>query len=338
MEIKEGVVLAPFTTFGIGGPARYSAEVSSIPELYEALDFATNKAIRVFVLGGGSNTLLPDSGFDGLVIKIEIQGIESVEEDDECLIVAGAGEGWDALVARSIEQNLWGLENLSSIPGTVGGAVVQNIGAYGAALSQTLEWVEVLDTIEKSTKTFKASDCKFGYRDSIFKQQPGRYIVLFAAFRLFREPKRNLSYKDLSEIFENAQPSLREVRSAVLDIRKKKFPDVRVEGTAGSFFKNPIISETDAKKLQEKYPEMPIFSIPESLEIKIPLGWILDHVMHMRGYAHGNVRLFENQALVVVANKSATAKEVRDFMHEIQEKVLSECGMAIEPEVHIVVR
>jgi UDP-N-acetylmuramate dehydrogenase len=338
MNIQEGVALAPFTTFHIGGPAKYFAEVTTVPELYQALDFARDTQARVLVLGGGSNILLPDQGFDGLVIKIAIDGIERVEEDDTTLMVSGAGEDWDAYVAQTIEQNLWGLENLSGIPGTVGGAVAQNIGAYGAALSQTLEWVEVLDTHEQITKTIQISDCKFGYRDSIFKQLPGHYIVLYAAFRLSRMPKRNLSYKDLSERFQTSDPALPEIRKAVLEIRRLKFPDISIEGTAGSFFKNLIVNEVEAKKLQEKYPGMPVFSIPESLEIKIPLGWILDHVLKLRGYKNGNVRLFEKQALVVVADKNTSSQEVQDFMYDIQKKVFDECAINIEPEVHIVVR
>jgi UDP-N-acetylmuramate dehydrogenase len=306
MEIQEGIPLAPFTTFGIGGPATYFARTQSVSDLYEALEFAEEKSLKIFILGGGSNILLPDEGFDGLVLKIEIPGIESVHEDNSVLMVIGAGESWDETVAESIKQNLWGIENLSGIPGTVGGAAVQNIGAYGASLSQTLEWVEVLDILEKKTKTLTKEACRFGYRDSIFKQETGRYVVLHVALQLSTTPQPNLAYKDLSERFKATAPSLAEIRKAVLLIRAGKFPDLAVEGTAGSFFKNPIVSASEAKKLQEKYPAMPVFSLPESTNIKIPLGWILDHVLGMRGFTNGPVRLYENQALVVVAQKGSS--------------------------------
>jgi UDP-N-acetylmuramate dehydrogenase len=335
MEIQEGVTLAPLTTFGIGGPAAYFARAQSIADLHAALDFAKEKSLKTFILGGGSNVLLPDHGFKGVVIKVELPGFTSITEDEGELLVVGGGESWDGVVAHTVEKGWWGVENLSGIPGTVGGAVVQNIGAYGAALSQTLEWVEMLDTTESRTKTLTNEQCRFGYRDSIFKQEPGRYIALTVALRLSHDARPNLTYKDLAEYFKERAPTLKEIRTAVLEIRQKKFPNLTVEGSAGSFFKNPIVSGDEAKKLEEKYPGMPVFSLPESHEIKIPLGWILDHVLHLRGYTEGPVRSYEHQALVVVAKRGAQSKQVKDFVTDVQKKVFDACAIRIEPEVFI---
>jgi UDP-N-acetylmuramate dehydrogenase len=203
MEIKEHVPLAPYTTFGIGGVARFFVQVTSVSELTEAFAFARTHHSKTFILGGGSNVLVPDQGFDGLVIKIEYQGVEVVGEK----IVAAAGESWDRIVARAVECGLWGIENLSGIPGTLGGAVVQNIGAYGAALSQTLEWVEVFDAISGTVRTLTKQECMFGYRESVFKHDRA-LVVLRAALKLSSEPSPNLEYKDLQAAFSGTSPTL----------------------------------------------------------------------------------------------------------------------------------
>jgi UDP-N-acetylmuramate dehydrogenase len=336
MEIQEGVPLAPLTTFRIGGNAKFFAHIKDLNELFEALAFVKEKQISIFILGGGSNSLVDDAGFDGLVLKVELPGIESVEEDEGVLVVSGAGESWDAVVEKAVQAGWWGIENLSGIPGTVGGAVVQNIGAYGAVISQVLEWVEVYDREKEAVRTLTVEACKFGYRDSVFKQEPGRYVVLHAALRLSKDVRSNLSYKDLAEKFAGETPSLAQIRNAVLDIRKAKFPDLAVEGTAGSFFKNPVLPIAEAKKLQEKFPEMPTFSLPESADIKIPLGWILDRALNLRGFKEGGARLFERQALVIAAQKNTSSRDVKNLASIVQKKVFDACGLKIVPEVFFV--
>jgi UDP-N-acetylmuramate dehydrogenase len=218
MEIKEQVPLAPYTTFQIGGPAAHFASVASQEELEEAIIFAKAKSLPKLILGGGSNVLISDLGFEGLVIQIHIKGIE-VEEDT---LIAGAGEEWDALVERAVTEGMWGIENLSNIPGTVGGAVVQNIGAYGAALSEVLKWAEVLDTQTGEVAHYTNEECQFEYRDSVFKHNPD-LIVLRAALTLSREPKPNTSYKDLAARFKDSSLDLGAIRQAVIEIRKGKF-------------------------------------------------------------------------------------------------------------------
>lgn len=337
MEIEENIPLAPLTTFHIGGPARYFARVQStnINDVREAFAFAKAKGLPVFVLGGGSNVLISDAGFDGLVIKIEITGVEWKEGGEKTLLIAGAGESWDALVQKAVEKNLWGVENLSGIPGTVGAAPIQNIGAYGAELKDTLAWVEVLDTNAGEIKTFTNSECAFAYRTSRFKKEPGRFAVLRVALSLSPIPKPNISYRDLAAAFvQNPQPSLTEIRAAVLTIRAGKFPDLAYEGTAGSFFLNPVVSGDVAARLRDQSPEMPQF--PAEGGTKLSLAWILDNVLSLRGLKVGRARLFEKQPLVIVAEKNSSANDVKKLAEEVQRQVKEKIGIEIEKEVRII--
>ncbi len=338
MEIKENIALAPFTTFGIGGPARYMATVSNTEEIKEALAFAEEKSLQVLLLGGGSNMLVPDAGWSGLVLKIEIKGVEIVEGSNanQKTLVAGAGEGWDEIVAQAVEANLWGLENLSGIPGTVGGAVVQNIGAYGAALSQTLLWVEVYDSESGEVKKMTNAECMFGYRESFFKHDGGRHIVLRAAFTLSLEPKANITYKDLAARFTDSSLDIAEIRAAVLEIRKGKFPDISVEGTAGSFFKNPVLGPLQARGLASMYPGMPLFDMPETSGVKVPLAWLLDKVLGLKGTCVGGARLFEKQPLVIAAARNTPSSDVQTLAEKIKKEVKEKLQIEIEEEVKII--
>lgn len=332
MTIEKNIPLKAFTTFHIGGAAEYFVRVHSIDEVREAIEFAKKENLAITILGGGSNVLIDDAGIRGLVIKIELSGI-ALEGDT---LTVGAGESWDAVVACAVSNDLSGIENLSGIPGTVGGAVVQNIGAYGQALSQTLLWAEVYDTSTLEKQTFSNSDLQSGYRDSIFKRTPNRYVVLRAALGLSRIPKPDVSYKDLAARFSDATPTLEEVRAAVLEIRSAKFPDLDVEGTAGSFFKNPILSLRDAKVLQEMYPELPLFPLPESSGVKIPLGWFLDYrhgVIDMRAVRVGGARMYEKQFLVIVAERNSSSNDVKELARIVQNKIFEVTKIKIEPEV-----
>jgi len=335
MQIEEHIPLGPLTTFKIGGPARFFARVKTTEELQEALAFAKEKNVKLFILGGGSNILVDDAGFDGLVIKVEITGVE--EQGNVC--IAGAGESWDALVLRAVEKKLWGIENLSGIPGTVGGAVVQNIGAYGQVLSQTLEWVDVYDTVVGQEKRLSKEECKSGYRDSLFKHEPGRYVVLRAAVELSTTERADVSYKDLAARFAGSTPTLQEVREAVLAIRAAKFPDILVEGTAGSFFKNPIVPLAEAKALQATYPELPLFPLPESADVKVPLGWFLDYrhgVLDMRSVRIGGARMYEKQFLVIAAERGTSSADVKTLVALVQKKIRDTLNVDIEPEVTMI--
>lgn len=336
MRIEENIPLAPLTTFCVGGAARFLARVQTIDEVREALAFARGKQLPIFVLGGGSNILVDDAGFEGLVIKIELVGIEREQQGGEMLLIAGAGESWDALVARAVADGLWGLENLSGIPGSVGGAVVGSIGAYGAAVEEHVLWAEVLDGATGEIKKMPRAECRFDYRDSFFKHDGGRHIVLRAAFALSSTGAANRSYKDVAlRLKEVESPTLAEIRSAIVEIRKGKFPDISLEGTAGSFFKNPILSNSEAQALAQQYPDMPLFDLPESSGTKVPLAWLIDRVLNLKGLAVGGARLFERQPLVIAVARGTPAADVRALAGKVTSKVQEKFGINIEPEVKI---
>ncbi|MDO8579702.1 MAG: UDP-N-acetylmuramate dehydrogenase [bacterium] len=359
MKFLENVSLAEYTTFKIGGKAKYFCVVKNEEELYEALDFAKGKnteslIMPFFILGGGSNILVSDDGFDGLVVKMEMTGVsfEDGEKSDnktdvgKILVTAQAGDNWDRLVAETVKKELWGLENLSGIPGTVGAAPVQDIGAYGAEAKDTIVSVRAIDSTTGAARTFTNSECQFSYRESFFKTAEGKkYIITSVTFKLSKIPSPNLSYKDLKEYFsENGReerdslssrpPSLSEIRKAVIEIRKGKFPELSKVGTAGSFWKNPIISNQQFEKLKIRYPNTPSFSFGD--KIKIPLAWILDNVCGLKGYTKGPVSLWTNQPLVVVAEKGTSFKEIESLTCEVTNIVKQKTGIDIEKEVQYI--
>jgi len=336
MNIQEHVPLAPHTTFRIGGPARYFCLVHTETELHDAVAFAQAKKLRVFILGGGSNVLVSDAGFNGLVVKMEFRGIE-IKGDR---VSVAAGEMWDDVVEKTVSSGLFGLENLSAIPGTVGAAPVQNIGAYGADVSAFVENVHALDTTTMKFDDLTNAQCAFGYRDSVFKREKGRYVITRVDFKLMTEPHINIEYRDLKEYFERkgydtvsaAKISPKDVRDAVTDIRWGKLPDWKLWGTAGSFFKNPIIPLQKFIELKQKYPDLPGFP-EEDGRIKISLAWILDHVCGKRGLTQGNVGTYGKQALVIVAKPGATAEEVVRLSQEMINCVKENTGIEIMAEV-----
>lgn len=336
MIFQENVSLRGFNTFKIGGDARYFCVVETVEELREAVIFAKKKKIRFFILGDGSNTLFSDKGFDGLVIKMEIAG-RSFEEklNGEIRLSVAVGENWDEFVNFAVKNNFYGIENLSVIPGTVGGAIAQNIGAYGAEVGNSVIEVEVLDVSDMKIKILSAKECLFSYRDSIFKKPKGKnFIVITVLFGLKKNGKLNVSYKDILEYLENKnidEITLKDLRSTVLLIRAKKFPDLKIYGTAGSFFKNPAVSRNFYECLQEKYPQIPAYSVGENF--RIPLAWILDNICGLKGSRKGAVGLYEKQPLVFVNFGGASANEVKNFANEIIRIVKEKVGIEIEPEV-----
>lgn len=338
MKIIENQSLRELTTFKIGGLARYFCIAKNEDELIEAIGFSKKNKIPFFILGGGSNILVSDKGFDGIVIKIEIKGIKYEESDGIVRAIVGAGENWDEFVADTVDKGYYGVENLSLIPGTVGASPVQNIGAYGSEVKDTIESVYVLDVKKDEYKTFSNSECDFSYRDSIFKKEKGRYVVISVIFNLSKEGKLNLTYKDVQEYFsrrQNSNPSLRQVRNAIIDIRTNKLPNLQEYGTAGSFFKNVIVSQAKAKEILSKYPEIIIHSINEK-KVKIPLAWILDNICGFRGKRKGNVGVYKNQALVLVNYGNATADEITELAQEMVDAVYEKTGIEIFPEVEYV--
>jgi UDP-N-acetylmuramate dehydrogenase len=339
MKIEENIPLAPLTTFKIGGKARYFCRVSEPKELSEAFAFAKKNKLKVYVLGGGSNILISDRGLKGLVIRMDILGIEISETDSKRIeLIAGAGESWDYVVSLSVEKNLGGLENLSGIPGMVGGAPVQNIGAYGIEVENTVAWVEVFDPKIMDLKILKKSDCKFGYRDSIFKKPTGKdFVITRVAFSLSKTGRPNIEYKDLADYFgkrKNSKPTVAEVREAVLGIRQSKFKESLKYGTAGSFFKNPVISEKKFKELKKILSELPGFSSGAG-KIKVSLAWIIDKVCGLKGFRLGNVGISPDQPLVVINYGGVKSEEIIALANEVRDVVKEKTGIEIEPEVRL---
>lgn len=340
MKIQEAVSLKQFTTFKIGGNARYFCLVQSVEEIVQAVAFAKEKKVPFFVLGGGSNILVSDYGFDGLVIKIEIKGITYSDINDrEVEVVVGAGENWDEFVQQTVEKDLFGLENLSAIPGTVGAAPVQNIGAYGTEVKACIKNVSTFNTQTGETKIFSHDECQFSYRNSFFKSEEGKkYIITHVTFVLNKNATTDISYKDLRNFFNEMkvlQPSLSEVRDAVIYIRKQKLPDLKIYGTAGSFFKNPIIPIIHYKKLLESYPGLPSYFVDEK-NVKVPLAWILDTLCSYKGYKKGDIGVYQNQALVLINYKNGTADQIKDLSKEMADCVKEKTEIDIQPEVEFV--
>ena len=334
MTIEHDIPLARYTTFGIGGNAEYFVSVTSEAELEEACDWAGAHEHPVTLLGGGSNVLIGDAGIRGLVIKNDIKGTQHVGSGGGIVcVIAGAGEDFDAIVSDTVAESLWGLENLSMIPGSVGATPIQNVGAYGVEVGDVITQVRVYDTAARSFEVLSASACKFSYRDSIFKRTEGSpYIVTEVTFALTSVERPQLAYKDLREYFADGTPTLAEIRNAVVAIRSQKFPDWHSLGTAGSFFKNPVVSSAKFEALREQFPELPGFKVRHD-EIKISLAWIFDHVLGLKGMRDGNVGMYEGHALVLVNHGGATAHDIEMFAQKIIDMVHKKIGVIIEWEV-----
>lgn len=325
------------TTFRIGGNAKFFAEVNSVEDLKAAVGYAHARNLPVFVLGGGSNILVSDQGFLGLVVHPVIKGIEcKVLDSGKATCTAHAGDSWDEVVKTSVDHGLWGLETLSLIPGSVGGAVVQNIGAYGAELKDTLESVEAFDMRTGTIQKFTKEECDFAYRSSIFKQSVGRhYIVVSVTLNLSHTEKRNISYKDLATYFSEKkkhEPSLQDIRNAVIDIRTKKLPDLTKYGTAGSFFKNPIISHRHYNELHHSYKDIVAFPQHDGT-VKLSAAWIIDHVCKLKGYREGDAGVYDTQALVIVNHGKASAADINAIAHKIEKAVHDATDIKLEREV-----
>ncbi|MCA9366517.1 UDP-N-acetylmuramate dehydrogenase [Candidatus Kaiserbacteria bacterium] len=322
------------TTLNVGGEAEYFVAVKDKTEAVSAVTTALEKNLPITILGGGSNVLVSDSGIKGLVIKNKITGITSEQSGDNILVTAGAGEVFDDLIAHTVAKGWWGLENLSHIPGTVGATPVQNVGAYGVEIADVLVSLTAIDTRTGEERVFSAPECEFWYRRSFFKSALGRhYFITSVTFKVQSEANPQIAYRDLERYFKDQTDyDLEHIRAAVIDIRSTKFPDWSVLGTAGSFFQNPIVSPTVYTELKSRYPELPGYEQTDGV-VKLPLGWILDKIVGLKGLRVGNVGMYENQALVLVNYGGATAAEITAFAESIQEKVAAATGIEIEWEV-----
>ena len=317
---------------------QYAARLTEFDSAEDLRDiFSGRHPERWMVLAGGNNILFTKD-FDGMLVTPRCAGIRIVGDDPEATFVrAEAGVEWDDLVEWAVAHELWGLENLSLIPGKVGAAPVQNIGAYGAEAADTIFNVEMFCPETMNTLTLAGAHCGFGYRESLFKHSlKGRAIITAVTFRLPKKPRPNIAYGDLQrEVEARGGVSLRNIREAVCAIRRSKLPDTAVLGNAGSFFKNPVVERDTAERLKEKYPDMPVYPAGDPAYLKLAAGWLIDRA-GMKGFTEGCVGVHDRQALVLVNRGGATGGEVLALARKVQQRVREEFGVEIETEVNII--
>lgn len=331
--VEEGVDLSKYTTLHVGGKAQYFAEVKSVADLKEVTGWAKSQNLQVKVLGGGSNILVSGEGVDGVVIKVSLLGIKEEEVGNDVSITCQAGENFDDCVRYAVDRNWWGLENLSHIPGTVGATPVQNVGAYGVEVGDLIAEVSVYDFDNDKEKILTNHECEFNYRTSLFKKINSQHLIITSVtFKLSKVSNPKLSYKDLLPLNEVDNITIGDIRNSVIKIRQEKFPDWNIVGTAGSFFKNPIVRKEEAEAVLLEYPLIPTYSESND-RIKLSLGYILDKVCGLKGYAKNRVSLYDKQAMVLVAEKGASEKEINEFADEVIEKVFEKIKIKIEREV-----
>ncbi len=345
MQLRENIPLEPFTTIRVGGPAKYFVEAKDVAEVQEAISLAQSRNVPLFVLGGGSNLLVSDAGWPGLVLKIAIQGIEQrpgYDEDGNVIFDVGAGEGWDGFVSRAVSARCAGIECLSGIPGTVGGTPVQHVGAYGQEVSETIYSVQVLDRKDGQVHELCGEACGFGYRSSIFNTtECGRFIVLRVSYVLTPDGAPRIRYADLQRHFagRETKPDLAETREAVRHIRALKGmlivagdPDCL---SAGSFFKNPVLSFTQHENLKQRAGDrglvVPNYPALESYK-KISAAWLVEHSGFAKGHGFGRVGISSKHALAIVNRGGATAAEVVALKEQIQHRVHEIWGVQLETE------
>ena len=342
LQIREGVALAPFTTFGIGGAARYFVNAASEDEVVAAVLWAKEHGLPLFVLGGGSNLLVRDSGFGGLVLKVGLVGVEVLGGN---LFEVGAGEGWDRFVEMMMHMEMAGVECLAGIPGSVGGTPVQNVGAYGQEVAETIESVRAFDREELVWVELDKAACRFRYRESLFNtDKPGRYLVTRVRFRLRANGEPNLKYADLQKRFSGrTNVTLMEVAAAVREIRRGKGM-LLVEGdadcrSAGSFFKNPIVAAETlagvAAAIGVEESKVPHWPAGEG-KIKIPAAWLLEQAGFVKGYGEGAAKISTRHTLALTNRGGATFADVERLQNEIVRGVRERFGIALEREPVVV--
>lgn len=337
IKIQPQFSLKNYNTFGIEAKAKQFVAVHNVTELASVLQ--QHKEEKKFILGGGSNMLLTQD-IDALVIHIDLKGIKILQENEDFVFVeCQAGENWHKFVVWTLSHNYGGLENMSLIPGNVGTTPVQNIGAYGTEIKDTMVSCEAMKIDSQQMKTFTNSECRFGYRESIFKQaEKDQYIITAVVFKLTkRHHKINTAYGDIQ--FELAKkeitnPTIQDVSNAVITIRQSKLPDPKELGNSGSFFKNPILLKTDFEKIHQQFPEMKFYEVSET-EVKVPAGWLIEQA-GFKGKRFGDAGVHKNQALVLVNYGNATGQEILAVSKDIQTTIYEKFGIHIEAEVNVI--
>lgn len=343
LNIQEYVDIKNYSTLKIGGQFRYFVLISSIEELLLIYAIVNEdgryKNIPIFVLGGGSNIVFSDGVLNVVALKIEIKGFKIINENNDYVDVKiGAGEIWDQVVEKTVAMNLSGIEALSLIPGTVGATPVQNVGAYGVEVKDTILEVEVYDTKENKIVNILNKDCKFGYRDSIFKNEgKGRYIITSVVYRLLKSIPIIPNYPGVLKYFETMEinnPTLQQIRQAIIEIRKEKLPNPNEIPNVGSFFKNPIIPNQVALNILTKFPNAKFFPLDEKFT-KVPAGWLIENA-GLKGKSFGNVSVYDKNALVLVSNGNATKEDLITARNEIIKIVEEKFEIILEQEPEII--
>ena len=337
--IKEHVSLKGYNTLGVDVAARFFVAVQSLEQLQDALAWAQQRKVAVFLLGGGSNLVLT-ADLDMLVIHLQLQGISILSEDAEyARIEVQAGENWHAFVQWSLAQGFSGLENLSLIPGNVGAAPVQNIGAYGVELKDHLESVFFYDRETQQTQRLITAECQFAYRDSLFKRESGRRVILSVIFKLPKVAVLRLDYGDLQGYLAKQQvmqPTPQDVSRAVCEVRAEKLPDPSKLANTGSFFKNPVVSAAHAKQLKQSYPNIVNFAQGDG-QVKLAAGWLIDQA-GWKGVRQGDAGVHAKQALVLVNYGTATGKQILELAGQIQADILQRFAVELEIEPNVIGR
>ncbi len=336
MEIKENISLQSLHSFGCNEKANYFAKIDSNEAIEQYIQWTKEKNRPYLILGAGSNILFTKT-FQGLVLKMEIMGIRKIKETaSEVFLEVGAGENWHHFVSYCVQKGWGGVENLSLIPGTVGAAPIQNIGAYGVEAKDSIASVTAYDTESAQFITLQNSDCAFAYRTSLFKKDTNRYIICSVQFVLQKQPLFRTEYGAIKEVLHqknNKQPSLEAISSAVIQIRSEKLPDPKKLGNAGSFFKNPTITKDLFEVLVAKYPKIIAYPITDDT-YKIAAGWLME-ACGWKGMQKGNVGCYEKQSLVIVHYNNGPGMEIFNFSEEIIQSVLAKFEIVLEREVVI---
>ncbi len=338
LDIKTNYDLSPHLTMKVGNRAKFFAIIKSREDFLEAINFAKKEEIDIFILGGGSNTVVTKA-LESFVLKNEIKGISVKKETkSHVYLEVMSGESWMKLVNYSVNQGLYGLENLASIYGTLGAAPIQNIGAYGAEFSQVFESLVALDLKTAKEKVFKNEDCKFGYRDSVFKRRyKNRFFIYSLVLKLKKQGRLNLSYGQLAQELEKRgieKPGPKDVAVLVNKIRAEKLPNPAILANTGSFFKNPEIKTEKLKEIQVEYPDIPVFPSDKKGMIKLPAGWLIEKA-GLKGKRFASLAMYEKQALILVNYGGAKGKDVIDMIARVKKVVKDKFGLDLEEEVNV---
>lgn len=334
--LQRNVNLAPFTTFAVEAKTAYFASFTTIEELKKLLSEVKDR--KLLILGGGSNILFRNN-FDGVTLHNKIQGISTVKEDENYIVLkVGAGEVWHDFVLYTLSKGWGGVENLSLIPGSVGASPMQNIGAYGVEIKDVFESLEAVEISSGELRTFSHEECQFGYRESVFKKSlKDKYVITSVSYRLSKHPVLNTSYGAIENELKSMgilHPTIQDVSKAVIAIRQSKLPNPKEIGNAGSFFKNPIISLSHFEKLKKEYPEIPSYKVSE-VEVKVPAGWLIDKA-GWKGKTIQNYGVHKKQALVLVNYGKASGEDIYELSEKIIKDIQLRYGILLEREVNII--